>query len=145
MITWVYKKYNDLSIDELYSILKIRQQVFIIEQACNYLDADGYDQKSMHLIAYKQNSIVAYMRIVNAGEIDNNISFGRILVHKKFRKRGIGHQLVMKGINFFAKNETIVMSAQCYLERFYNNLGFQKIGSEYLEDNIPHVKMIRNG
>jgi len=141
---WNCKDYNDLSKDELYDILKIRQEVFIIEQNCNYLDADSFDQVSQHLTCYKQSELIAYMRIVPEGEIYPNISFGRILVKQKFRKIGLGKEIIQRAINVFPKDTTIVMSAQLYLTQLYENFGFKIIGKEYLEDEIPHIKMIRN-
>ena len=115
---WICKNYNELSTIELYEILKIRQEVFIIEQNCNYLDADGYDKQSRHLFCLKSNEIIAYMRIVNAGVIYNDVSFGRILVNKKYRKQGIGKKIIKKGLSLFSQSEPIVMSAQVYLKEF---------------------------
>ena len=142
---WICKNYNELSTIELYEILKIRQEVFIIEQNCNYLDADGYDKQSKHLFAFQHDQIIAYMRIVNAGLIYNNVSFGRILVRKEYRQQGIGKKIIKKGLSLFSTNETIVMSAQVYLKKFYQDFGFICVGPEYLEDDIVHVKMVRNG
>ena len=144
-MNWELKLYKDLSLDELYSILKIRQEVFIIEQACNYLDADSYDFLATHLMARKNNQIIAYMRIVPAGELYSYVSFGRILVKKEFRNTGIGTDLIRRAINLFDANQTIIISAQIYLKKFYQSFGFCVIGEEYLEDDIPHIKMIRNG
>ena len=144
MIIWKCKHYNNLSTNELYRILKIRQEVFIIEQNCNYLDADSFDQVSQHLTCYKNSELIAYMRIVPEGEIYPNISFGRILVKQKFRKIGLGKEIIQRAINVFPEDTTIVMSAQLYLTQLYENFGFKIIGKEYLEDEIPHIKMIRN-
>lgn len=145
MIKWIHKEYHDLSKDELYDLLKLRQEVFIVEQNCNYLDADNYDLNSIHLMAYKEFELVAYMRIVPAGTLYSNISFGRILVRKDLRRLGIGKELLTKGISLFDHNETLVMSAQVYLVKFYEFFGFITVGEEFLEDEIPHIKMIRNG
>ncbi len=130
----------------LYMILRIRQEVFIIEQNCHYLDADGVDQKSYHLLGFSDNILVSYMRIVNSDSLSEQISFGRILVKRDFRGKGIGRQLMQKAIDLFSpKHDAIVMSAQMYLLDFYRDFNFQSIGEEYLEDNIPHIKMIRYG
>ena len=146
MISWKLKYYNELSIEMLYMILRIRQEVFIIEQNCNYLDADGVDQKSYHLLGFLDNTLVSYMRIVNSDPLSKHISFGRILVKRDFRGKGIGRQLMQKAIDLFSsKHDSIVMSAQMYLLDFYRDFNFQSIGEEYLEDNIPHIKMIRHG
>ena len=146
MINWELTKYSDLSKDLLYQILKIRQEVFVIEQNCNYLDADSEDQYSYHLIGFKNGIIVAYMRIVNPGRVYEYLSFGRILVKKEYRGLGLGYQLVQKALDLFStKNPSIIMSAQLYLINFYKKFNFHPIGDEYLEDDIPHIKMIRNG
>ena len=146
MISWNLIYYSDLSKDLLYQILKIRQEVFIIEQDCHYLDADGYDQYSHHLIGIKDGKILAYMRIVDAGKIYKHKSFGRILIKKEFRGRGLGRSLMNKALDYFScNNETIVMSAQLYLLKFYKEFNFHESGKDYLEDNIPHIKMIRHG
>ena len=145
MIDWECKHYNDLSHNELYQILKIRQEVFIIEQNCNYLDADNYDQISQHLMCYDNNELVAYMRIVPPCDLFTIISFGRILVKKQLRGQGLGRSLVQKGIDLSPNGVAICMSAQIYLIKLYQEFGFKVVGDEYLEDDIPHVKMIRNG
>ena len=144
-MVWFCKKYNELSKLELYRVLKIRQEVFIIEQNCNYLDADGYDQNSTHLFSVMENQIIAYMRIVDAGVIYDHVTFGRILVNKNYRKQGLGREIIQRGLDLFSKNETIVMSAQIYLKKFYQEFGFKCSGEEYLEDDILHIKMVRNG
>ena len=145
MINWSHKKYEDLSRDELYKILRLRQEVFIIEQKCNYLDADNHDITSTHLIAYQDDKIIAYMRIVPAGTIYSNISFGRILVKKEYRNLGLGKELLKRGLDLFSPDTILVMSAQVYLVKFYEYFGFSTIGEEYLEDEISHIKMIRSG
>ncbi len=145
MINWGCKHYNNLSTNELYQILKIRQEVFIIEQDCNYLDADDYDQISQHLMCFDNDHLVAYMRIVPPCDLFKITSFGRILVKKQFRGHGLGRNLVQKGIDLLPNGIAICMSAQIYLTKFYQEFGFKIIGDEYLEDEIPHIKMIRNG
>jgi len=146
MIIWELKYYNDLSQSLLYKILKIRQEVFIIEQNCNYLDADNIDQHSHHLIGLVDNEIIAYMRIVKPGYVYKELSFGRILVKKQYRGEGIGRQLMKQAIDIFGpQQKSIVMSAQLYLVDFYQDFDFSIHGEQYLEDNIPHIKMIRNG
>ena len=146
MIIWKCKHYNNLSTNELYRILKIRQEVFIIEQNCNYLDADNIDQHSHHLIGLVDNEIIAYMRIVKPSYVYKELSFGRILVKKQYRGEGIGRQLMKKAIDIFGPQyNVIVMSAQLYLIDFYQDFDFIVHGEQYLEDNIPHIKMVRNG
>ena len=146
MISWELQYYHELSADLLYLILKTRQEVFILEQQCNYLDADNLDQCSRHLMGLQDGKLIAYMRIVNKDALYDHISLGRILVIKEYRGMGLGCELMNKAIELIAVDkESIVMSAQSYLIEFYQNFGFQTIGDQYLEDNIPHIKMIRNG
>ena len=146
MITWKVLHYDDLSRDLLYSILKIRQEVFVVEQSCNYLDADNIDKNSHHLLGFLDNKLIAYMRIVQPNQIYKELSFGRILVKKEHRGKSIGRQLMKKAINIFSSDyKCIVMSAQLYLINFYQEFNFKIDGEEYLEDNIPHIKMIRYG
>ena len=146
MITWDVLHYDDLSRDLLYSILKIRQEVFILEQNCNYLDADNIDQHSHHLLGVLDNELIAYMRIVQPNQIYTELSFGRILVKKEHRGKSVGRQLMQQAINIFSPDyKCIVKSAQLYLVDFYQDFNFKIHGEEYLEDNIPHIKMIRNG
>ena len=146
MIIWEVLHYDDLSRDLLYSILKIRQEVFILEQNCNYLDADNIDQHSHHLLGVLDNELIAYMRIVQPNQIYTELSFGRILVKKEHRGKSVGRQLMQQAISIFSPDyKCIVMSAQLYLVDFYQDFNFKIHGEEYLEDNIPHIKMIRNG
>ena len=145
MKSWIFKHYNELSLDELYLILKIRQEIFIVEQNCSYLDADNLDKTARHLMGYKDEELIAYMRVVDANQIYKTISFGRILVKDKFRKSGVGRELMKEAIALFPKNEIITISAQVYLKQFYKEFNFEPVGQEYLEDGIPHIKMIRNG
>ena len=136
------KTYQDLSKDELYKILKLRQEVFIIEQKCCYLDADGLDQNSRHLMLFDKNILIAYMRIINKTILNSQTTFSRILVKHSFRNQGLGREIIKKAL-CFVNNEPVVMSAQLYLKKFYEEFGFQTIGSTFLEDNIPHIKMIK--
>ena len=101
MINWVIKDYSALSANQLYSLLQLRQEVFIIEQNCNYLDADGYDLFAKHVMCYQKNELIAYMRIVCAGKIYDTVSFGRILVKRSFRGMGYGKKIVQKGMELF--------------------------------------------
>ncbi len=120
MISWKLKHYNDLSRDLLYLILKVRQEVFIIEQNCNYLDADSLDKNSYHLLGFLDENLIAYMRVIELTEFKNSISFGRILVKKEYRGEGVGRELMKKSIELFSsKYDFIVMSAQLYLLEFY--------------------------
>jgi len=146
-ISFKIKSFEELSVSELYKILRLRAEVFIVEQACIYQDIDDKDQKAFHVIGYKKNEIVAYTRIFNTGDYFENASMGRVVVSEKERKYGYGHDLIEKsieGIKEVFNTEKIKISAQCYLDNFYQKHGFKQIGEEYLEDGIPHIVMIRS-
>jgi ElaA protein len=141
---FVLKAYKNLSVDELYEALKLRCAIFVIEQNCNYQDMDDKDQDAYHLLGYEGKQLVAYARLLPQGSSYKEASIGRVVVDQRFRKKGSGIDLMKKAIEeskkLFNTNE-IVISAQCYLERFYGNLGFKSEGDSYLEDDIPHIKM----
>ena len=137
--------YNELTTNQLYNILKLRAEVFVVEQNCAYQDLDNKDNKALHLIGEINNEIIAYTRIFKKGDYFTNSSIGRVLVKKEFRKKELGKAIMEKYIEIIKKNtkeEKIEISAQKYLTKFYKDLGFKKTGKEYLEDNIPHIKMI---
>ena len=138
-------RYNELTTNQLYSILKLRAEVFVVEQNCAYQDLDNKDNKALHLTGEINNEIIAYTRIFKKGDYFTNSSIGRVLVKKEFRKKELGKVIMEKSIEIIKKNtkeEKIEISAQKYLTKFYKELGFKKTGKEYLEDNIPHIKMI---
>ena len=138
-------KYEELGIDKLYEILKLRSEVFVVEQNCPYQDLDNKDKKAIHVIGEENNKIIAYTRIFKKGNFFKNSSIGRVLVKKKYRKKEYGKKIMVKSIEKIKQNpkeEKIELSAQKYLTKFYKDLGFEKKGKEYLEDNIPHIKMI---
>ena len=137
--------YNELTTNQLYNILKLRAEVFVVEQNCAYQDLDNKDNKALHLIGEINNEIIAYTRIFKKGDYFTNSSIGRVLVKKEFRKKELGKAIMEKSIEIIKKNtkeEKIEISAQKYLTKFYKDFGFKKTGKEYLEDNIPHIKMI---
>ncbi|TXE12949.1 GNAT family N-acetyltransferase [Seonamhaeicola algicola] len=147
MLTIQTKTFNQLTITELYNMLQLRSEVFVVEQDCVYQDIDYKDQKALHILGFKNNKIVAYTRIFKPGDYFENASIGRVVVAKNERKHNYGYDIMNASItavnNYF--NETIIkISAQCYLVKFYNNLGFKQIGEQYLEDNIPHISMIKS-
>jgi ElaA protein len=143
-MNFVLKPYKELTVDELYEALKLRCAIFVIEQNCNYQDMDDKDQGSYHLLGYDEGKLVAYARILPKGLSYKEASIGRVVVDKNFRGRSAGKELMKRAIadamELFCTNE-IVISAQCYLERFYGDLGFKIEGESYLEDDIPHIKM----
>lgn len=144
---FVVKKFNELSIQELYAILQLRSEVFVVEQDCVYQDIDYKDQKAFHILGIKEEKIIAYARIFNSGDYFSKPSIGRIIVKENQRKYKYGFLLVEESIQYIEDNfieKTILISAQTYLTKFYNSLGFIQQGEGYLEDGIPHIKMIRN-
>lgn len=138
--------FNELSLQQLYDIMYARQAVFVVEQNCPYLDADGKDQDCFHVLGYDDdNELVAYTRLVPLGiSYDNAAAIGRVLTTEKGRGKRLGIQLMQFSIEEIKRlfpNEQLLISAQCYLIKFYENLGFQTVGESYLEDDIPHIKM----
>ena len=146
-IKWDFKAFYQLNLDELYAITVLRQEVFIVEQDCPYMDADGKDQKSHHLLGYDTNGdLVAYLRLVPPTVSYKEISFGRIVTSYKVRGKGIGKLLMEEGIqqsDLLYGKVAIRISAQSYLIQFYKYFGFKTVGEEYLEDDIPHTEMLR--
>lgn len=141
------KKFSELTTLQLHDLLQLRSKVFVLEQGCVYQDIDGNDQKAIHIIGVENNKIVAYARIFKAGDYFDKASIGRVVVDKNYRKKQYGHQIFKKSIEAvyqYFKETTIKISAQTYLIPFYESHGFNCIGQEYLEDNLPHIKMIKN-
>ncbi len=146
-INWHFKPFSKLSTDELYSMMVLRQKVFIVEQDCPYMDADGKDLKSYHLLGYDvDGDLVAHLRLVPPGVSYKEMSFGRIVTSDKVRGKGVGKLLMEEGIKqselLYGKVANRI-SAQSYLIPFYQYFGFKTVGEEYLEDDIPHTEMLR--
>jgi ElaA protein len=143
---WNNKPFEELSGHEIYAIGHLRQEVFVVEQDCPYLDFDFLDQKCWHLMAWNENNeLVAYTRLIPIGvSYDKDISIGRVVTSSKVRGLGVGRVLMEKSIEYswelFGKNN-IRISAQDYLLAFYISLGFVDTGKKYLEDNISHSEM----
>ncbi len=141
------KPFSDLTKEELYNILSLRSEVFIVEQNCAYQDIDQKDQFALHVFLKKNNQIIAYTRIFKPNDYFEYSSIGRVVVLKKERASKIGSQIMSFSIKKIEEifNETkIKISAQKHLINFYEKLGFIAIGEEYLEDGIPHIAMIKN-
>lgn len=144
-MNWKIKKFNELNIEEIYKILALRNEIFIVEQECAYLDCDDKDLNSYHLFSEENGEIVAYLRILEKGVSYDEISIGRVAVKKSYRGKGISRKMMQKAIEFIENNlseNTIKIQAQAYLLDFYSSLGFKAVSEEYLEDNIPHIDMI---
>ncbi|WP_027138057.1 GNAT family N-acetyltransferase [Gaetbulibacter saemankumensis] len=146
MLNIEIKSYTDLSKDQLYELLQLRSEVFVVEQNCVYQDIDYKDQKSLHVLGYKHDKLVAYTRIFKPGDYFELASIGRVVVAKNERSYNYGIQITQASIVAIQerfKESKIKISAQAYLKRFYNKLGFVEVGEAYLEDNIPHIAMIK--
>jgi ElaA protein len=146
MISHFIKTFEQLSKTELYQIIHLREKVFIVEQECFYLDADGNDFDSWHLLLKEDDELISYLRILPPGISYDTPSIGRVAVDKKHRKKGYGLDIMKIAIEFLDQkyNMGITISAQTYLNKFYSDLGFKNVGDEYLEDNIPHIKMVKD-
>jgi len=149
-MVWNLRKYKDLTLDEFHNILKLRINVFVVEQDCTYPELDGKDKQAYHFFAFAEEDpeqILAYTRIFKPGDYYKEAAIGRVVVHPDFRKDGLGYQLMVKSIDqteklFYTNN--IKIGAQTYLQKFYKSLGFKKVGKDYIEDGIPHIYMIRS-
>lgn len=142
----VCKTFEELTTTELYQLLRLRSEVFVVEQNCVYQDIDNKDQKALHVLGIVSETIVGYTRIFNKGDYFDKASIGRVVVAQNFRKLAFGHKIMKFSIDFvenkLGENE-IKISAQEYLIKFYNQHCFQQVGEGYLEDGIPHVGMLR--
>jgi ElaA protein len=146
-ITWQLKTFDELTNLELYEVLRLRNEVFIVEQHCNFQDLDNKDQKCRHLLGFRSGELAAYARIVPPGLSYQYPSIGRILVSQAARRTGAGVALLNKSIAeleaMYGKTP-ICIGAQVYLRRFYGSFGFVQSSEEYLEDEIPHIEMTRS-
>ncbi|WP_017726826.1 GNAT family N-acetyltransferase [Halalkalibacterium ligniniphilum] len=144
---WQLKAFQELSLDELYEIIKLRINVFVVEQTCPYQELDDFDRDAVHLCAWEHGRLVAYARILKAGSKYNEASIGRVIVNPVDRSRGFGKMLFRRALNYCTEvlNETKVkIQAQTYLRAFYGSFGFQEISDVYDEDGIPHVDMMKS-
>ncbi len=139
------KAFDELSTKELYQILKLRNEVFVVEQDCVYQDCDNKDFKAMQLFYEDQGQIVAGVRILPKGVSYDEVSIGRVVSDIRYRRDGLGSEMMKKAIDFIESEwqETqIRISAQEYLLGFYQSLGFSQVSNVYLEDQLPHVEML---
>jgi ElaA protein len=143
-LQWKIKRFEALSVNELYNLLQLRAEVFIVEQNCVYQDIDGKDEKALHLIGEDSGNIVAYARLFKPHDYFEEASIGRVVVREKTRAQKIGHILMREAIQVIETHfeETkITISAQLYLKHFYESHGFVQTSETYLEDDIPHIRM----
>ena len=138
------KPFKTLSLSELYQILQLRSEVFVVEQNCVYQDIDGKDEKALHLLGMHNGILVAYARLFQPGDYFDFASIGRVTVKQEYRDKKWGHDLIteaIKGITEHYGTAAITISAQLYLQKFYESHGFVQTSEMYLEDDIPHIEM----
>jgi ElaA protein len=147
MMYFEFKKFSDLSLNELYDILQLRSEIFVVEQNCVYNDLDGLDKVAVHQFLKKDGEIIAYSRLLKPGTRFSEYSIGRVVVKQTERGTGLGIEM-MEEAKHYIVNEwgaiKIKVSAQSYLQRFYESLGFEIVTEMYLEDGIPHFGMLYN-
>lgn len=145
-MTWHWSRFEELTLQGLYDLLALRQRVFILEQG-PYLDADGLDQHAWHLLGRdEQGALQAYLRVVDPGFKYEEPSIGRVVTDAAVRGTGVGRLLVAEGVEGCDRlwpGLSVRISAQAHLQRFYGAFGFEPVGDEYLEDDIPHIEMLR--
>jgi ElaA protein len=145
-ISWKFAAFDALSLTELYDLLQLRSEVFVVEQTCVFQDMDGADAAAMHLLGTSGGRLVAYARCLAAGVKFKEASIGRIITRSTLRGSGAGHVLVRRAIECIAQQwgpQTIRLGAQARLEHFYRQHGFETTGEPYIEDGIPHIEMLR--
>ena len=138
--------FEELSLQELYQLLQLRSQVFVVEQDCVYQDIDGKDEKALHVLGLKAGDLVAYTRIFPPGFYFEEAAIGRVVVREQHRKHSYGHDILkasIKAVEERFQTSKIKLSAQTYLTKFYESHGFEQVGDGYLEDGIPHIAMIK--
>lgn len=146
-LNWHFKNFDELTTHELYEILKLRAEVFVAEQNCPYNDVDGKDIYCQHLWCTMDEKMIAYARIVPPGISYNEPSIGRVVTHTNYRHLKLGHQLMRHSLEIIENiynTKSIRISAQAYLKNFYEKSGFTQVSDEYLEDDIPHIEMLKD-
>ena len=145
MISWSIKSFDELNKNELYDLLKLRSEVFVVEQNCVYQDIDDKDIKGTHFFGQDGSDLIAYLRVMEVGVLyPNHMSIGRVVVKQTHRNKKLGNEILAEAIDFCRKKfpkTPIKISAQTHLKSFYNQLGFEFKGEAYLEDGIPHCAM----
>lgn len=145
-LIWKIKRFEGLSVTELYKVMELRSEVFVVEQNCVYQDVDGKDPKAIHLIGEDSGEVVAYCRLFQPNDYFDEASIGRVVVKASYRDKKLGHIMMKEAIEAVKSefNETkITISAQLYLKKFYESHGFVQTSETYLEDDIPHIEMKR--
>jgi ElaA protein len=145
-IQWQLKSFEELTPHQLYQLLRLRSDVFVVEQQCIFLDMDNKDQQCYHLLGWKGELLAASTRLVPPGISYPEMSIGRVVSSPQVRGTGIGRNLMevsIKACYDLWGSAPIRIGAQCYLEKFYQSLGFEPEGEIYLEDGIPHIEMVK--
>lgn len=139
------KNFSELTVDELYELLRLRSEVFVVEQNCVYQDIDNKDQLALHILGVSEQKLVAYTRCFPPGIYFEEAAIGRVVVADSARGTGLGHSIMEASLTAIKKRfntTTVKLSAQTYLKDFYTTHGFSEVGEEYLEDGIPHIAML---
>ncbi|WP_092740605.1 GNAT family N-acetyltransferase [Hymenobacter psychrophilus] len=146
-LIWTLKPFADLTTTELYAQLQLRSEVFVVEQTCPFQDIDGLDQAAWHLLGHASNGeLAAYARLFGPGIAFPEASIGRVVSSPRHRRTGLGRELMREAIAGIARQfspQPIQIGAQLYLQAFYESFGFRQVGEGYLEDDIPHIHMVR--
>jgi ElaA protein len=144
MTDFKWYKFSELNIDQLYAILVLRSEIFVVEQQCTYLDPDGKDDIALHLLGVENNSLEAYLRLFPPTTSQKNIFFGRVLTAPSARSKGLGKKLISELLKYCENHfqgVTIECSAQLYLKKFYESFGFEVVGEPYDDVGIQHISM----
>lgn len=144
---WTCKHFNELTNEELYKILKLRNEVFVVEQNCPYQDCDGKDLRSFHLMGWDKDMLIAYSRLLPPGIAFRESSIGRVVTSSAVRRKGAGKELMTTSLEYIYRlfgKQPVTIGAQLYLKNFYESFGFIKTSDIYLEDGIEHIEMRLN-
>lgn len=143
-INWRVLEFTEMTISQLYEILYLRSEIFVVEQSDIYLDPDCNDQKALHILGYVDDKIVAYCRVFRSGDFfDKSGSIGRVLVTQEYRSSGLGKALVSKALDILSDEKEVRIAAQIYLQSFYESFGFVTRGDSYLDGSIEHINMVK--
>jgi ElaA protein len=145
---WVCKHHTDLAIEQLYEILRLRTEVFVVEQQCPYQEVDGQDLQgdTCHLMAWQDDRLIAYLRLLDPDTQGGDVVIGRVVIAASARGTGLGHEMLAEALEQAERNwpaVPIFLSAQAHLQGYYARYGFVAFGEEYVEDGIPHIGMRR--
>lgn len=147
-VEWVCKHHSDLGKEQLYALLKLRSDVFVVEQKCAYPDLDGQDLEgdTYHLMGWEDDQLMAYLRLLDPESQGGDVVIGRVITAPRGRGKGLGHEMMEQALKQAEKHwpqVPIYLSAQAHLQGYYGKYGFVVAGEEYLEDDIPHIGMRR--